>query len=137
VFSSSLWGVTDWAQVDSKWIRTTLRLSVRDVSARLACTAECSVGWPAPEISSYMFTCFILLRTTLTKGALARVVVPVNNESEPKPNAKSKSPREPKEVVLAGTLKNLPLSHPRVCSTVFESCAILQAFLRLNATACP
>src|SRR3712207_4386346 len=62
--------------------------------------------------TSSVVTAHIPGGTTLTSGSLAQAVAPVRSEIEPKPNAKRKSMREPKEKILAALDEEVRV-HPR------------------------
>src|SRR5215212_4177391 len=103
-------------------IRTTLRFLVSGVYAREAFVAGYSVAESAPGSltsavvsstpTSWVLVSLIPVRTTLANGSLAKAVAPASSESKPKPNASSKSTREPKDEILAALAAEVPV-HPR------------------------
>src|SRR4051812_26194437 len=102
VCTFGLYGVTERARVDSRWIRTTLRFSVHGVCTRLVGRAGCSATTPVYESTSLAITPLIPVTIKLTNGSLANDLLapagvgPARSEGEPKLKAWRQSPRGPK-----------------------------------------
>src|SRR3712207_3043083 len=86
--------------MDSRWTKTTLRLSVRGVHTSLVPMAGCSMTAP---VSSLIIAALTPVTIKFTNGSLANdlpapgVPGPVSSEREPKPSAWRISPRGPRK----------------------------------------
>src|SRR5688500_10164033 len=102
--------------MDSRWTKTTLRLSVRGVHTSLVLTAGCSTAAP---VSSLVIAALTPVSIRFTHGSLANdlpapgIQGPVSSEREPKPSAWSISPKGPrKKEALLGIPSGTPAGHP-------------------------